>query len=402
MESTNDTSQTAAGGRGAWGLACALALAALAVSVYLAATSWAGGGPAGCGDGSGCGAVLASKWSKVGPVPVGAFAALVYAGVLALLGMQLRPRQTPSAPAVFATGVAIGLIVAAAGWFVFVQLALLNAVCPYCMAGHALGVALALTLGFAVARRGAGALAVGVVVGFLGVAGVAAWQHVADAPVHRLVVPTDGDYDVRDDQRRAVGLLGGELRLAFDEEPVWGKVDADQVVVLMYDHACPHCQHTHHVLRKVKDAQGDSLAVVLMPVPLNHACNGFANEDLPERFDESCERTRIALAVFLAEPAAFLDFDTWMFDAETYRTAEAARTKAEQLVGADALREHLADPRVEAMLARNVEAFGSAGGQRVPVTLAPWADAIDGRIEDAAAFDALLSQSREGRPANAE
>src|SRR5262249_48610012 len=91
----------------------------------------------GCGPGSGCEQVLASRWGGIGPIPTGALAGAAYAALLACLAAARKPRSTARAWAVAAV-ISVGIL-AAAAWFVVLQLAVIRAICPYCLADRALG-----------------------------------------------------------------------------------------------------------------------------------------------------------------------------------------------------------------------------------------------------------------------
>jgi len=124
-----------------------LALVAFAISAYLAWVSLAGGGVAGCGPDSGCDKVLGTRWSKWFGVPVSLGALGVYA---AIFGMTFKfGRKVPAAAQRQAWSVlvlAAVLVLGAALWFVGLQIAVIRAFCPYCMAAHTCGFILALLI----------------------------------------------------------------------------------------------------------------------------------------------------------------------------------------------------------------------------------------------------------------
>ena len=129
-------------------LARSTALAAAAASGYLLWASLAAAGQvAGCGDsgGPGCSSVLLSRWSSWLGLPVGLPAVVVYSFYFVLLlfiGCKQGSRFER-----FAWGALLPLATLAAGaalWFCGLQLFALKSVCPYCMAIHACGLALAI------------------------------------------------------------------------------------------------------------------------------------------------------------------------------------------------------------------------------------------------------------------
>ncbi len=379
---------------GVFVLAMALAAAALLLSGYLTYASLAADGPVGCGAGSGCGEVLGSKWAKVFGVPVGLPAVAAYVALLVAMPMTRRGPASVRRSAWLICGGAGGAILGAAGWFVYLQFVELRALCPYCLADHAIGVVLSVLLISAAVRRRAGAISIGLSVGLLLAIAMALVQINSEAVVHRLPVPSLGDYDLQDDAGRRVGLLGGQLKLDLADEIVLGDPNAEQVVAVMFDHACPHCKRVHRLLDEVRAARDGEIAVVLMPMPLHIECNRLMKRELGPRFAESCARTRLFLAIALTDRAKAETFDAWFFAAEGYRSAEEARARAVELIGADVLDRALADPRIDAIIARNVDAFEAAGVDRVPVVLAPWTDLIWGTIEEREAVEALIDEAR--------
>lgn len=365
-------------GHAAVGMAVILALAALGVSAYLLYTSIiTGQTPAGCGSGSGCAEVLASKWSRVLGLPVSGLAAGVYTFVLAVLADSLTTRPGKRNYYRPALSAATAAIVGAAGWFIFVQLFLIQSACLYCMAGHTLGLLLSAVL---VWRFGARHIAAGGL-GLVGVALVIVIQTNTPGVLTTLEAPAQGtDTDTTTDGR-TVTVLNGKLTLTLTNEPVLGDPGAEHVMVLMYDYACPHCRHTHGVIHELLRDRPELLAVVLLPTPLNHACNPHAPEELDARFDESCELARVALSVFLADRSGFEDFDRWMYGAETPRSAAEARAEAIRRVREEKFEHHYRDPRMQQMIARNVYVYGQSGADRVPVLAGPGRAAVVGRVD---------------------
>lgn len=375
-------------GRVAFVTAVVLALGALAISVYLSYTSIiTGQSPAGCGSGSGCAEVLASKWSHLAGVPVSVYAALVYAHLLASLFVVRSRRDADDKTTRAILSLYAAAILAAALWFIYLQLFVVKAICPYCMADHALGILLAFVLIIHLRARRPIPMLVGVACVVL----MAVIQFNSTTAVARLDAPIpDTDADTTTADGRTVAVFNGKLTLAMTNEPVLGDPGAEQVMVLMYDYACPHCRHTHGVIHELLRDRPGLLAVVLLPTPLNHACNPHAPEELDARFDESCELARVALSVFLVDRAGFADFDGWMYEPQAPRSAAEARAEAVRRVGEEKFEHHYHDPRMQQMIARNVYAYGQSGADRVPVLAVPGRAAVVGRVDGAGLLIDLL------------
>jgi hypothetical protein len=112
----------------------------------------------------------------------------------------------------------------------------------------------------------------------------------------------------------------------------------------------------------------EEFAVLVLPAPLNPDCNPRAGPHGP-RYRDACDLARLAIAVRFADPSRFAEFDAWLFDPYEPRPLEAARRKAELLVGAEPLAAALADSSVPIMLRRNVDLLGRVGATRLPVLM---------------------------------
>lgn len=364
----------------------AVSAAALVVSAYLTWASVSGAGPVGCGGGSGCGEVLGSKWSKLLGVPVSGLAAAMYLAVLAVTPWLRSDEAGRRRVGVIVVALAGTIAALAAVWFLYLQAAVLGAWCPYCIVDHALGLTLAGLVWAAAPRI---SLRVSPLPLLL-VTAMALAQANSRSELQSVGGLADGAPLTQADR---VVLIPTALEVDPADEPHFGPLDARHTLALMFDYACPHCRRSHAaVLEHMERTPGDDLLVLALPVPLTRACNPYAPEEMPERFNESCELARIALAVNLADRSKFDEFDGWMFEPELPRSAADARAKAEALVGAEAYAAAAADERVEAVLKRNIEAYGKLGDQRrLPVTLVPGRDPLLGTLEDVEAVAALLA-----------
>lgn len=376
-------------------LMLALASAALAVACYLTVIGLtSAAAPIGCGPGSGCGAVLASKYSRLFGMPISALAMLSYAVMVAALLALFRPviliRRTAWTTLVMLAASVTG----AAFWFIYLQLVELDAVCPWCMIDHACGLLLAAVILYEAPPFWRRRQAPSLILAGLMMAGVVAWTQSASR-VHGhavLAMPTERDFDRTESDQRHVGLLDGKLHLDPSQEPIIGSPDARHILAVMLDYCCPHCRHTHQTLVAAREQLGGDLAIVLLPTPMNRGCNPYL-EDMPHRFDYSCVLAGLAMAVWLAEPGQFEAFDRWLFEPRGPRDPNEAADEAARLVGEDALRRAMADSRIDDMIRRNITAWAQTGINRVPVTLMPRARPREGRIEDVSVIQQMLVES---------
>lgn len=107
-----------------------LALAAAGISAYLVEVHYAGG-PIACFAGGGCETVQKSAYSQLGGVPL---AVLGLAAYLALAASALW-RGEEGATVAFGLGVSVAVF---ATYLIVVQVAVVDAICPWCMATDAI------------------------------------------------------------------------------------------------------------------------------------------------------------------------------------------------------------------------------------------------------------------------
>ena len=384
-----------------------LALLAGAVAGYLAITSRYGL-PLGCGTGSGCSEVLQSRWAALFGVPVGYFALAAH-----LTFFAATFAATAAAPPLRAAGrflliTCAGAIVGAAIWFGLLQAVALQAVCVWCMLDHALGStaaiaacvwawqnALAESIAGRTPSRVAPALGTGLALAILLVLLQLGFSRSGSSLVR---LPAGQNADSGPGTDRQIAVLGGDLTLTVRELPVLGSPDAEHLLVLLYDYACPHCRATHGYLTDGLDQYAGQYAVVLLPMPLDAKCNPTVEETEP-RFEDSCELARLALAVWRASPDKFAQFDAWLYETESPRSAGEARAYAESLVDQSALDAALNDEWVTRRIDADVAAYQASGADQIPVLVSPGIDTVVGRPESADDLFALLEKELRLQPA---
>lgn len=314
--------------------------------------------PPGCGEGMGCAEVLTSSWARWYGIPVVWGAVLVY-GLLAA-GLLIR---NP-----FLVGFTEALAVGATLWFVFLQAAVLQTFCVFCMVVHTLG-AIGAVLAIAGTRPRKPPLLLGsaLVIVFVGL------HAVQPRPVHLLRPPAGGEIDFRaPDGRRGLALLEGRHVLDVSASPLIGNPEATQILVVLVDYACPHCRSLHHDLSAYQQQHPDDIALLVLPTSIHPDCNPLIDE-APARFQHSCEITRLALGLFHTHPERWADFDHWLFEPAQPRSLEAAKAHlSAQGLQPEALMAH---PAAQADLQRNVALFADLPvddprERRVPALLA--------------------------------
>lgn len=308
----------------------------------------------GCGAGSSCEQVLNSPWSVfAGVFPVSGLAVGAYLALF-VCTFFITPSTETSLRKIAWKAILIlaGAIGGSAVWFTVLQKWFIGEFCPYCMSAHIAGLLLvSLIVWRSSKEQGVLNLKKGNIAGLtgagLGLAVVLAVSQVLFTPPS---VYQEGQS--QDSQEK----------FDYGNSPVIGSPDAEYLVTVLFDYQCPHCQRIHFMLNDIVDKYNGKLAFVLCPAPLNAECNPFVSAN-SDRFRNSCELARIALAVWVADRNVFHEFERWMFTFETGdiwrpRKLEAAETKAAELVGEAKLNKALDDPWVEKYLMKCIEIYG--------------------------------------------
>lgn len=376
------------------------ALGALALSVYLAFVSLAlGVAPAGCGGESGCGQVLASRWSQWFGLPVSLPAAGLYLAMIALLVLTQRDSQTVRYAAWRGLAGGALVIVGAAGWFVALQIQVVQATCFYCMLAHGLGLVLAGCVAFYVLQKPTAwrqaHLRWPMLAGVVLLAILMAGQLLNPTPAatrgqHSM---SSQDTDQHGTTARMLTLLDGQLQINATRQPHLGPMDAEHVLVMMFDYCCPHCREAHELIGKLQAESDTPVLVVSLPTPLGQGCNPHVRR-IPAFFEVGCTLARLSYAVWQVDPQQWPAYDRWLFDTppKQPRKAEAARQHAGELIGEDALQKALASGWPDAQVQRNVSAYGEAHGGRLPLILSPGRRPIIGAVYDVGDLQRLLEE----------
>jgi hypothetical protein len=284
---------------------------------------------AGCGTGSGCDSVMSSPWAYIlGLIPVSLPAVVVYLLLIlciAFLGSDASLDRFLRPYMLFLGGCIVG----AALWFAWLQLGVLHAFCKYCTVLHLLGCSVACIIFFCHPDRSEGSLR-WPIAGLVAAALFAVVQSFTKPFIY--------------DSGRAEAPLP-----AFEESevPVIGQ---GETLTLLFDFQCSHCRRMHRVLPELSE----HYRILLAPVPLSSACNPYIPASGIDRFQGSCQLTRLAMAVWYAKPGAASAY--WDFLLEGATPAEA-ENRAQELLGAD-FASAMADSRIEAYLRKVEELFG--------------------------------------------
>ncbi len=369
-----------------------LLLVAAAGAAYLAWVSFQNGPVAGCGTESGCNKVLQSRWAYWLDIPVSVPALAVYLGLFGFTFLLQRSRTADDQRGSWAAIITLSIILAGAAlWFIGLQVFVIKAFCKFCMTAHACGLLAALlclkSIPFAkdpetpmwssgsdkwgVPRSGFALLAVLGLAGLSVLAGgqllvqkernlvkvvdpgapgtnksigVPVTTNSAARPAYALSLP-EVTPNLRKIAPGLVSLYSNQFQIKLEAVPMMGPPGASNIIVCLFDYTCPHCRALHPILAQTQSQYSNLLGIVCLPMPISTNCN----RHLPSRIHsvpDACEYAQLGLAVWRANPAAFRQFDDWMFTGARPQSLEKAREIASQLVGGDKLNAALSDPWV--------------------------------------------------------
>jgi uncharacterized membrane protein/protein-disulfide isomerase len=403
-----------------------------------------------------CDGVAISRWSAWFGVPVSLLALAIYIAMAAALlvatskhfSRQLREiGWTCVTAAVFAAGMS-------AIWFITIQLLVLQHICLYCMLAHACGLVATVTILVAGPLRAKSSVAIATL-SFAGLMVLVAGQLLASPPASFEIErfdspPVEGneaiefappvnrsEQNTRDDNslpqapatntnlqsdnRSYAGLLalsnlfavdivqadfiqgvqtpervatiqGGSIKLKVADWPHIGPSDAKYVVVEMFDYCCPPCRETFKAIRGAQAKLDGQLAIILLPVPLNSDCNPMISVTGPH-YIESCELSKLAIAVWRVDPAAFTELHMWMLDGPQSPNYATTLAKANSLVEPEKLKSELASGVADQFIARHVTLYKQVGEGSIPKLMFPRTNVV-GKFTSVEALIALIR--REG------
>jgi uncharacterized membrane protein/protein-disulfide isomerase len=336
-----------------------LAAVSAVVSTYLLVTSLRGGIVAGCGPASGCEDVLASRWAYWLGLPVSGPALLIYATMFVATFWATPDRSPPTRQrAMTLLSIAALVVVAAALWFVTLQIFVVRHFCPYCLVAHGAATGAAIL----VLRSRPRPSRVAAIGAALGAAALLAGHWINRPATHEVAVqarsaPEPAAAKVgQPGQPRELEILGGLFKINVDEVPLIGRRDAPAVMVSLLDYTCPHCRQMHGLLLEAERAHRGKLAIATLPMPLDAACNKLIARTSPQH-ENACQYARLGLAVWRADPSKMDRFNDWLFEPAVPPGMASALGFAQEIVGDEALGRAMNDPWVEKQLAQDIAIY---------------------------------------------
>lgn len=348
---------------------------------------------AGCGGEGGCSQVLGGRWSEWFQVPVTLLAGLVHAAVL---GLTLPPVQRRLGPVgdrdLIMAAVLLG---GAAIYFLTLLYGVEHQHCPWCLGLHLAGITVAgLILVDAVRKLGWAGLGTPVLTGFLALVALAAGQIWGPKPQTYILTGRPGPSVpapvVAPAGGREVSFLDGQLKYDTASLPLIGSPAAKVVLVEFFDYTCGSCRELAGDLKELKRKWPETFAVIVLPAPLNRACNPSLKPTVRDH-PGACELARLALALWKVKPEVFPEFHDFLLALPLPMTIERlaeARYKAVTLTSEEAIAGALEDPWVGQRLKENVAAFAQLTAQSIamPKLLLPSSGVMHGTASDSAEF----------------
>jgi len=173
----------------------------------------------------------------------------------------------------------------------------------------------------------------------------------------------------------SIGSGSSRLRLTAEDWPNVGNPNARYVFVEMFDYTCEHCRETHAAIKSAQATLGDDLGIVVLPVPMNPDCNPAVTRRSPESIT-ACDLARISISVWRVNPEKFEELHEWMFEGASAPSVQAARAKAIELIGEEALDKQIQSKTVVQYIAKHSELYRRIGGGQIPKLLFPSATVI--------------------------
>jgi protein-disulfide isomerase len=184
---------------------------------------------------------------------------------------------------------------------------------------------------------------------------------------------------------KAVPVTAAPAKVS-DSLPVLGKSDARHVLVEYFDYPCGSCRVMAGFLDSLRRKHPENIAVRVMPVPLDPACNRHA-----ANHPGSCQTARLALAVWRLRPDLFADFHAAVMNEPE---PGAARALAESLIDPAELAGAMAHPDIDRQLRENIATWRqlSTGTEKLPKLILRGSRVLHGLPSSEADFIRVMEQ----------
>lgn len=326
---------------------------------------------AGCGAAGGCEAALGGRWSQWLGIPVTLPALLLHLGIIVLCSPAAARRLSPQTRSRLLATAALTLIIAAL-WFISLMASGTRgaAWCPWCLAAHSCGLITAIILlakpssptPLALPALAATTAAATLILGQL--FGPQPESHqLSSAPLPPLTTPTPAAptpaatspspapappaaaalppntraFPGSPNPPRLISFPSNQAHFDAANLPLLGKPNAPTVFVEYFDYTCKSCRELYEDLNALKAAYPDQFAVVVIPCPLNRACNPNLLASIKDH-ESACDLAKLGLAVWHLNPSVFPRFHEGLLKLPLPASVPAATALAETAIPADQLK----------------------------------------------------------------
>jgi len=149
--------------------------------------------------------------------------------------------------------------------------------------------------------------------------------------------------------------------------PLVGDPEAEHVIVKLFDYTCKHCRKLHRQLEEARQRYGGQLAILVLPVPMNHGCNEYIDPNYKHPDHKlACEYAKLAMAVWRLAPEKFPAFHKWLMGTDPIPPLSEARSRAEEYANADALDGEEGGDAVGKLLKQTTLLFKRCGAGAIP------------------------------------
>ena len=270
-----------------------LALFGFGVSAYLVWMKLTGQitSVVGCGGEGGCSNVLGSQWSQWVLIPVSVVSACFYLGLIVLSYKVSKSILTMAA----------FLLIMTAAWFMGLQVFVIKSFCPWCFTTHLIGLFTAGAI-FWKARApfkptfimGPLLLMTLLILGQIYGPKPKSYAFTSEAGIEKreeVKAHNEGKGRVVD-FKDATGRVVKTYRLG--SVPLIGSPDAKHILVKYFDYTCQSCRTMEKDLAVLMQTYPGQVAVIVLPTPLNRACNPYVSAG--NDHEHACELARLGLA----------------------------------------------------------------------------------------------------------
>lgn len=159
---------------------------------------------------------------------------------------------------------------------------------------------------------------------------------------------------------RDISFLKGKFVVDLYRHGLLGSPQADHVIVELVDYTCKDCRRLHQYFKQVRTEYGDTLAIIVLPVPLETSCNPHIKHTHRSHVG-ACKYARLALAVLEIDRDVFSEFHEWLMEPEYPPSLQAAQRKAVEMLDEQRLQRAIHGEGVKKRLDAHIRLFRRVG-----------------------------------------